>query len=282
METKQSPLAVCFVSNKRYLPHWSVTIASFLAHHKEGYEIYLFNEDVDKATFAALKTWVAQIDLKSALIDMKLDTSRLNHFTGYWEKLGKQVFHRLLIPELLPKKHKHALYLDADIVINDAFLWSDFPKNGFPVAAVRDNISHLLAPKRGLEKYFNAGVMWMDLRLWRDENAVEKLLSHQPKITRFAEQEVLNEVFDHRWYELPLKYNFAANHLYRGYKMKNGETPAVIHYAGPIKPWIYWVKGSSLYWKHLEQTLYTSTQTQQLKTVWHTLKHLWQSRVLQK
>ena len=273
-------IAICFVANQAYLPHFSVALISFIENNADPYEIFLFNEDVDEESFNKLVELLNNKVSEARLHDVKLDTSRLSHFTGYWEKLGKQVYHRLLIADLLPNQFKYALYLDSDIVVNGSFNWEEFPSEGFPVAAVKDNISHILAPKRGLKNYFNAGVMWLNLPLWQEMKAVDKLLTHKPKITRFAEQELLNEVFANNWFELSPKYNYAAHHLTNNKLLKNGQIPVVIHYVGPIKPWLYWVRGSKLYWHYLSLTPYAKGVSSKSITVWNSIKHLWKSRVL--
>ena len=268
--------AVCFVSNLEYVPHFCVEMLLFAHYNPGAHAIYLFNEDIPDSEFITLRRALKKISPESELRDIKLDTQRLNHFTGYWEKLGKQVFHRLLITEELPESIEYALYLDADIVIRNPFAFDELPLNDFSVFAVKDAISDILAPKRGLPSYFNAGVMLLNVRRWKEKDAVNKLLRHKPVKTLFAEQELLNEVFVGDWFALNQAYNFGAHRLKKApfsYRMRGGEEPKVIHYVGPIKPWIYWVRGSLLYWSWIFKSPYKTTALRMPLTLVNTLKH---------
>jgi lipopolysaccharide biosynthesis glycosyltransferase len=249
--------AVCFVSNAGYVQHFYVALLSFLKTNPGQHEVFLFNEDIAEASMEKLQQFTVKHSPQSVLYDVKLDTSRLGHFTGYWEKLGKQVFHRLLITDLIPENFTYALYLDADIVVYQELNFDGLPLSDYSVFAVEDAISHILAPKRGLPNYFNAGIMLLNVNRWIEKGAVEKLLNHKPVKTLFAEQELLNEVFAGDWFALDKSYNYGAHRLHKtpfAHRMANGSKPRIIHYVGPIKPWLYWVKGSLMYWQYIWQT----------------------------
>jgi lipopolysaccharide biosynthesis glycosyltransferase len=268
--------AVCFVSNAGYVQHFYVALLSFLKTNPGQHDIFLFNEDIAEATINELKQFTTKHAPQSVLHDAKLDTSRLNHFTGYWEKLGKQVFHRLLITDLLPKKFKYALYLDADIVVYQGLNFDGLPLSDYSVFAVEDAISHILAPKRGLPNYFNAGIMLLNVSRWIEKGAVEKLLNHKPVKTLFAEQELLNEVFASDWFALDKSFNYGAHRLHKtpiAHRMSNGSKPRIIHYVGPIKPWLYWVKGSFLYWYYVWQTPFRGQVLTIPKMIFSSIKH---------
>jgi lipopolysaccharide biosynthesis glycosyltransferase len=269
-------VAICFVSNSGYVQHFYVALLSFLKSNPGQHDVFLFNEDITENAIKNLRQFITRHSPKSVLHDVKLDTTRLNHFTGYWEKLGKQVFHRLLITEELPESYEFALYMDADIVVNGPLHFEDLPLNAYSVFAVEDAISHILAPKRGLPSYFNAGIMLLNVQRWREKNAVETLLNHQPVKILFAEQELLNEVFAGDWFGMDKSYNYGAHRL-KGtpfkHNMKNGQKPHIIHYVGPIKPWIYWVKGSLLYWRYVWQTPFKGQILNIPKTIWNSIVH---------
>lgn len=250
-------MPICFVSNYAYLQHFYAALASFVKNNPGGHQFYLFNEDISEPDFSALMQWLRRKSPESVITDVKLDTSILPEFTGYWEKLGRQVFHRLLIPDELPDGYAHALYLDADIIFCKPFALPADAVENYTIAAIRDSISSILSPKRGLDKYFNAGIMLINITRWKANHSLKKLLAHQPKKTLFAEQELLNEVFAGDWYEMDFSLNYPFIQLkvgLSGYRMKNGEKPVNIHYLGGIKPWKYWVPGSLLYWNYVLQT----------------------------
>lgn len=277
MRIKEDNVAICFVSNMGYLQHFYSALASFIKFNKGEHEFFLFNEDIPEKEIYKLKNWLLSISPKSEMTDVKLDTSRLPNFTGYWEKLGKQVFHRLLIPNELSERFKYALYLDADIIINDQLDFDSHTLSNHTIAAIKDSISDVLAPKRNLPAYFNAGIMLINVSRWRQKDSLSKLLVHKPAFTLFAEQELLNEVFEGDWQEIDSRFNYPANKLLltmNGYKMKNGGRPAIIHYLGGIKPWKLWVRGSFLYWNFIWQTPNKWRILHAPLTVFNSLLHL--------
>jgi len=178
----------------------------------------------------------------------------LNLF-GFWQNFGKQVFYRFVIPDHIPIDFKYVLYLDVDIIINGEFNFEEIkPKNRKPIAAVKDHISDILAPKRNLTSYFNSGFIVINREYWVSKLFTEKLFKVNPPIRRFADQDILNEMFKNNWHELNKEYNYPASKLeysLSGFKSQNNTRPRVIHFNGGIKPWDYWQKGSRLYWKFI-------------------------------
>ncbi|MEM6551180.1 MAG: glycosyltransferase family 8 protein [Planctomycetota bacterium] len=128
---------------------------------------------------------------------------------------------RLLLPDLLEGVDR-VLYLDADLVVraNVAELW-DLGTQGLPIAAVRDAGMSSLSDPNCLRYVsdelqdpeampFNAGVMLMDLKIWRGERLAEKVLEflrvNQDRLN-YADQDGLNWVLQGRWSERAMKWN---------------------------------------------------------------------------
>ncbi len=88
----------------------------------------------------------------------------------------------------------------------------------------------------GLDSYFNAGVMYINLQRWRDENVGEPLLKiakeHKEHLL-FWDQDALNIFFRDQWGQLPYTYN--ATRI----RTRLLSTPLIVHYAGSGKPWFY-------------------------------------------
>ncbi len=104
------------------------------------------------------------------------------------------------------------------------------------------------------DSYFNAGVLLINLNLWRESNLkdllINKMIEIQNKII-YWDQDVLNSLIDGRYIDISKKLNFT---LFEG---KNAEEPEanfhdkdfvnylenirkdifMVHYAGKFKPW---------------------------------------------
>ncbi|MEV4948929.1 glycosyltransferase family 8 protein [Streptomyces sp. NPDC053755] len=164
--------------------------------------------------------------------------------------LNRNVYGRWFLPELLPPVYRRMIYLDADVlVLGDASLLWHVALGGHPFAAAQDKgIPYVSSPYgvpdyRELRlsaraKYFNAGVMVIDLDRWRKLRIRERALSYartHPAM-RFADQEALNAVAAGRWAEFPRAWNCPAEDEI--FEEGQGARPRIIHFLGPGKPWL--------------------------------------------
>jgi lipopolysaccharide biosynthesis glycosyltransferase len=170
-------------------------------------------------------------------------------------------YYRLLIPRLLPDLEK-AIYLDADVVVRGdlAKLWH-VPLQGRLLLAVQDQGIRTVSGEFGLSnydalripkgsKYFNAGVLVLNLTRWRAENTAETVVRYihdQHEYIRFHDQDGLNAVLwrdwgelDPRWNQMPqiLQVDRASNSPFDSetFQLVRSD-PYVVHYASADKPW---------------------------------------------
>jgi lipopolysaccharide biosynthesis glycosyltransferase len=99
-------------------------------------------------------------------------------------------------------------------------------------------------------KYFNSGVLLMDLERWRSEGITEEVLAHAKRYRRhlrFPDQDALNSVLATRWLELEPRWNSVLNVVWglrRGATPRARraydavlERPAILHFLAGPKPW---------------------------------------------
>ena len=176
--------------------------------------------------------------------------------------VSRTIFFRILAPELLPASISRVIYLDADVRVTSdlARLWAE-PQRGLPVLAVRDAGALTLSSPRGLLNYrelglapelayFNAGVMTLDLALWREEQLAGQLLRYLERhahANRWWDQDALNAVLAGRWGELDPRWN----QIPQFWEPAVGDTdpfppalrelvirdPWIVHYSTGSKPW---------------------------------------------
>jgi lipopolysaccharide biosynthesis glycosyltransferase len=182
---------------------------------------------------------------------------RLAEFDLAHSWITSLTFARLLIPELLPLNVGKALYLDCDVVVNDdvSELWNIQLGEKF-LAAARDALVNVSHP-RGIVNYrelgipadahyFNAGVLLMNLRKWREHNTSKELLDYlriNRSIIQLADQEALNAVLWRDWIELDYRWNCQIPwKKHRRGKVKPSWQPpttrkSIIHFTCAEKPW---------------------------------------------
>lgn len=175
------------------------------------------------------------------------------------ENYPSVVWQRVLLPILLPDVDK-VLYLDSDVIVLGSLLplWN-LDISDYYVAAVTNPMGDEMAgwPQwiglPNAKAYFNNGVMVMNLRLLRADNATEKILRHgveHPDKVYWPEQCAMNVVLHGRRYALHPKWNVMNNFI----TLRRGEDlispldlaealarPQIIHFEGAqqTKPWHY-------------------------------------------
>ena len=254
---------VVFATDRGYLQHLAVALASLLENNS-GMNIYIINNDMSGADWKKLEKLFIGKDSK--LINSKIDDSQIeclithSHFT-------KAMYYRLFIPDIV--KGDKALYLDTDIVVNQRIddLYNTEISDTFIAAVVNPGINN--QSDLGMEhsaKYFNSGVMLINLEYWRAYNVKEKVIEfvgRKPEVIQFPDQDGLNSVINGNWLELHPKYNMHTIFTHEGFAVDSIikeaiDHPVIIHYTSSSKPWHF---GNShpykhLYWKYLRITPY--------------------------
>lgn len=162
-------------------------------------------------------------------------------------------YFRLLIPEALPSELSRCLYLDADLIVRKSLeeLWSS-SLGGSALGAIQDSGVQTVGSDSGLlnyrelrllgdEEYFNAGVLLMDLDLWRSKDLADQALRYareQYEFIRWHDQDALNAIFAGDWHKLDSKWNKIVSPvgLYAEHDTDYSQA-AVVHYATSAKPW---------------------------------------------
>lgn len=169
-------------------------------------------------------------------------------------KITRATYFRLFITDILPKDIERVLYLDGDIIVRHSLLplW-EIDMTNVAIAAVagsEGNLDHYRRlgynPDLG---YFNAGVLLINLRYWRDHNVVNEFKNFIEKHSEailLHDQDVLNAVFKEKKLHLPAKYNLHHGFLekvpvydFKKYKVEVLEArrdPVIVHFTAE-KPW---------------------------------------------
>jgi len=176
---------------------------------------------------------------------------RFAHFTesSYY---SPTIFTRLIIPEVLQGKTERVLYLDADILCVgsiDELMRMDIADaiavvvpDAEATTARRTTALRLKHPR-----YFNSGVMYMNVDLWMKNGITESTIDailKDGKNFRFPDQDALNVVLDGRARFIDKKWNYLyglIGELDADKRALNIAGDAVfIHFAGAVKPWNDW------------------------------------------
>ena len=162
------------------------------------------------------------------------------------------IFTRLAIPETLKDYTDKVLYLDADILcVGKLDELMSMPMDGKIACVVADaeatTVRRSAALKLSEVKYFNSGVLYMNIAEWLAQNITEAtihaMLNAGPDF-RFPDQDALNVALDGRATYLPKRYNYLyglIGDLENERRVMHDVGDAIfIHFAGAVKPWADW------------------------------------------
>lgn len=251
---------IALSSDRHYCKLLATTIVS----------IFENNQDVDDICVYCLLFDVGENDVKEIrqiattygrMINI-IHTSHFCEIYRFWEYNEDGRYVRLLLPLLLPSIDK-VLYLDCDTIVRHSLsTLFKYDLSGYYHAAVLDTARMNARVESWIDdtdKYFNSGVMLINLKKWREDNIIEKFKSfkliHSDKGI-YRDQRILNGTISNNYIILPPEFNympemrqFSVKHIKRlcGLKCfydqnqidKAIKDPIIVHFAGRSidRPW---------------------------------------------
>ncbi|MCC9599950.1 glycosyltransferase family 8 protein [Stieleria sp. JC731] len=280
-------LTVVSASDSRYLPGLFVTWGSILKFSPDvDIDFHLLHDGIASDELAELRKQLGQIRGRFTLTDHELDVS---HFDGFPEFYfdSKMTYARLLIPRILDADK--VLYVDTDVVMTRNVAEFQSLELGDAIVGVvkewgyeGDLDSRLFAdefPEVLAHRYFNCGVIFMDLNRIRNEELfvrASEILTGHPKRCLYWDQSALNVVFAGKCKYLSENSN---------YQIKPGHEPSVatleqlvsegvnLHYMAKAKPWLSHQQSLSHRFFHairasLEGDVAAAERVRQSRPVW--------------
>ena len=244
------PIATAFDVN--YVQHVGTMLSSlFLTNPHELFHIHLFHHHADSTNLNKIIDHIQKYDQTVSHYDVSLGDVNKYTVNGH---ISLATYLRVFIPAYIESSLEKILYLDADIIVNGALspLWqidiSDFCLGAVESVTMdeKDVMSEI-----GNYRYFNAGVLLINLKKWRERHVMEKTINfienHKNQL-KFWDQDALNAVLYDQWLSLHPKYNMQGALFmdefdgFRGDPQQLLEAindPVIIHYSTPQKPWHY-------------------------------------------
>lgn len=187
-------------------------------------------------------------------------------YQRYGELIGtRSVWARFFFADFIDDPGVNVLYIDTDVLITDDLGELFDLELGNNLFGAVSEVHYVSGEKKwhsaefmpaGAWRYFNAGVMVINLDLYRREKIHEKCFNWYNQHRNIADcfdQDSLNVIGAGRVFYLPPKWNFKDSWLlrqmqeslnvdyWRGNRPADVysaiENPKIIHYVGPCKPW---------------------------------------------
>ena len=267
MKIKQE-IPIFFSIDDNYVPCLSVALTSLIenSNPKTNYRVIILNIGISEKS----KKEIKKFETKNVKVSFEDVSERIENIQGQLayrlrDYYSTTIYFRMFIPSMFPEYEK-AIYIDSDVVIADDIekLYSINMKKDLLVG-VRDEVVYgdeafrvyaRIALGIEPEKYFNSGMLLMNLREMRKACIEEKFLYMLTKYnldTIAPDQDYLNILcrdrvtfIDESWNKMPDFGNRIAE-----------EDIHIVHYNMYRKPWHYAeVPYSDLFWKYAQKTKY--------------------------
>lgn len=278
---------IVFASDNNYAQHTAVAMASVLVNTKvpQKIQFYLIDDEIQQENKEKIIKTVQNLGGNIEFIKIKNSKLEDCYVSG---ELSRASYFRLDIANILDESIEKIIYLDCDLLVYDDIekMWQ-LDMGGKPVAATCDlGIMASARVRKQKNKfiglpfdtpYFNAGVLIMDLKKWRDGNYAEAIiaLATQNKYPNH-DQDALNKFFMNNWQEIPLRWDvippvfnlflkIVTKPDLRKKAIEAKLNPAIFHYAGGYKPWEYEIHEgfNDKYYEYLKLTEYKDAKMPQ-------------------
>lgn len=164
--------------------------------------------------------------------------------------ISQATYNRFLIPLILQNITSTVLYLDADIIcLNSITNLKNIDLTKYTAAVVTESNSYVAEQQiKALQlksnKYFNAGMLYININNWIKNNINTKLIKLMNSNQKFAfnDQDMLNIVLENdcKYIDNIFNYTFDVRYKPNRYIYTIPDNTVFLHYVGRFKPWQEW------------------------------------------
>ena len=240
---KQEKITVFFAVDDNYVDYLQITLTSIIENAKDEnycYQFYVMHNGLSKESRRKLKH-LSNHRFKVIFFNVLGHLSNIENRFKVRDYYTLTTYYRLLIPDTFFFIDK-ALYLDCDIVVlDDLSKLYKFDIGNNLVGAIQDASVQIVPEfieyvekslKIEKEKYFNAGILIMNLKKMRQTHLLRKILeiSKHVVFNIAQDQDLLNVMCKNKVYYVPREWNVMPI----GERIHN---PSLIHFNLIYKPW---------------------------------------------
>jgi len=253
---------IVYTLNDKFIPQVAASIESVLnnSDNSDNFHFFLISEDLSDLNKKKLKHQLRNERAMITFISLTnlRDLVGFDFDTGGWNSI---VLARLFLDKLLPESIEKVIYLDGDTIIRGSLsvLWETNLTNKVVAMAPEPTVDKKRKLFLGLGElpYCNAGVLLLNIKLWRIENCGKQILDfyNENNGKLFAnDQDALNAVLKDKRVILSPTYNYFNIYDQYSYKVLSKlmlpstfinrkefsevkKNPIIIHYLGEERPW---------------------------------------------
>ncbi len=248
---------ILFNCDENYVPYLSVVALSIIKNHpEESVHFYVLSLNISQTSQEYLKAFCQK--QSSEITFIEIDPLQFEDLPTTISYISPVTYARLFAVDYLPNTLDRILYMDIDLIVNanlSTFYHIDFGENALAIVPdilfnIGDKEYKTTIGLSSKDVYFNAGVMLLNLEMWRTRNLKEDISDFITKFPNFTfqDQDILNYIFNGSKICVDARYNFQTDTrkcVTRWDTVENllGGTTcnmpvAIYHSTGHVKPWM--------------------------------------------
>ena len=257
---------IAIAINEKYEKYAATMILSLIDNNKGCFEIYILNSFPQEKELSIIND-ICQNNSNVQIHDIRISPQLYNKFP-ICRQITKETYYRFLIVDVIPNDIKKVLYLDSDIIINksiDKLYNTDI--SDYIFAICEDEYTSInkgtitifdkKSEKPNLGKYFNAGVMLINLEKYKNkisQKTIEKFVIDNINDIVWNDQDILNYLYgsEVKYVEYSLYNKEVMMIKSRNEEQYFSKNTAIFHYCGKIKPDSYKYTNycADIFWKY--------------------------------
>lgn len=244
-ETSCTDVHIAFGVDTNFVIGMGVSMTSIILNNLDvKINFHVITDGIDEEDIERLKILSRYENVKIYIYQIDVNAFKSLPTNSHW---SYAIYYRFLIGTLLENEADKVLYLDADVLCIGSLQELIHTDMGDSIiAGVSDIVKMFESTIRKLDikngKYFNSGVMYIDIEKWNkrkvSEIAVELLCKNPEKYISW-DQDVLNVILDGKVCFVDKKWDYFYNGDTKDTKKILPENVILIHFTGS-KPWCKW------------------------------------------
>lgn len=220
---------ILYQSDNNYAPYMGVSICSLLENNKEAgsINIYIIDDGINGDNKEKINSLSLKYPAKISYLtgDILLEDADLVKTFEYTQfRKNTHSYFKMFIDRLLPDLNERIIYIDCDTVVEgDITGLESIDLKGRAIGMVQDSLVSSVKTSVGMddtERYYNSGVILIDLKRWKEINCSDRIYKHIRDIRTYGtvDQDVLNVELHDEISTLPVRYNLQPVHMDYSYR----------------------------------------------------------------
>lgn len=251
---------VGLAGTENYISHIGIVLMSLIQFNPtKRFMLHLFLSD---ATELDVECFKRLTDMTKSVVKIYIVNDYF--FSGVVKGMyTASFFYRFIMPDIVKEDTEQLIYMDGDMMCHgDISEISHLKLENKMAAVVSDRDERKQMNQLHVQRFFNSGMMVINVKQWVRENMLEKIFDFSITCmkqldssgrykawgnARYNDQNILNKMLDGRVLWLPKKYNYIyklnrAAFFRKAEKNEDYKNQVILHFAGSVKPWHDWVK----------------------------------------